>query len=39
MSRRRRILLIVVAVALLMATVHFTINGFPELSSLNPHNR
>ena len=35
---RRRILLIILAVALLMATIHFTINGFPELSSLNPHN-
>lgn len=36
---RRTILLTVLAVCLLMATVHFTINGFPELGSLNPHAR
>jgi hypothetical protein len=39
MSRQRRILLVVLAVALVMATVHFTVNGFPALGSLNPHNR
>ena len=39
MSRRRRILLAVVAVALLMATIHFSLNGFGSLASLNPHNR
>jgi hypothetical protein len=38
MRRRiRTIALIVVGVAVLMATIHFTINGFPALSSLNPH--
>ncbi|WP_415855116.1 hypothetical protein [Sinomonas sp. G460-2] len=39
MTRRRlRIaLLAVVAVILVLATIHFTINGFPELGSLNPH--
>lgn len=36
---RRTVLLAVLAVALLMATLHFTINGFPELGSLNPHAR
>jgi predicted small secreted protein len=39
MRRTRRILLIVVAVAVLLATIHFTVNGFPALSSLNPHAR
>lgn len=41
MSRRRIrwIILAVLALALLMATIHFTINGFPELGSLNPHGR
>jgi hypothetical protein len=38
MRRRiRTIALIVVGIAVLMATIHFTINGFPALSSLNPH--
>jgi len=35
MSRTRKILLIVLG----MATIHFTINGLPSLSSLNPHAR
>lgn len=39
MSHRRRIILIVVGLALVMATVHFTLNGFPALGSLNPHAR
>jgi hypothetical protein len=39
MSRPRRILLAVLAVALVIATVHFTINGFSGLGSLNPHGR
>ena len=41
MSRRRRILLITIAIAtiLVLATVHFTSNGFPSLGSLNPHSR
>ena len=37
MSRIRIVLLVVVAVAALMATVHFTVNGLPALSELNPH--
>jgi hypothetical protein len=39
MSRTRKILLIVLGIAVLMATIHFTINGLPSLSSLNPHAR
>lgn len=31
--------LIVLGIALLMATIHFTINGFPSLEFLNPHAR
>ena len=37
MNRSTKIALIVVAVVVLMATVHFTINGLPALRSLNPH--
>ena len=39
MSRTRKILLIVLGIAVLMATIHFTINGLPSLASLNPHGR
>jgi hypothetical protein len=39
MRRTRLILLIILGVALLMVSIHFTINGFPSLSSLNPHAR
>ena len=39
MSRRRRIMLIALAAILVLATIHFTINGLPSLSSLNPHSR
>ena len=39
MSHHRKIILTLFAVVLLMATVHFSVNGFPELSSLNPHSR
>jgi hypothetical protein len=39
MSRASKILIVVGVVALVMATVHFTLNGFPDLSSWNPHNR
>jgi len=39
MSLTTKILIALVAIALLMAAIHFTINGFPDLSSLNPHNR
>ena len=39
MSRTRKILLIVLGIAVLMAAIHFTINGLPSLNSLNPHAR
>ena len=39
MSRHRKIILTLIGVALLMATIHFSINGFPALDSLNPHSR
>ena len=35
--RLRLIVIIVVAVAALLATIHFTINGIPGLEFLNPH--
>ena len=37
MSRTRKILLAVLGLAIVLATIHFTINGFPALSDLNPH--
>lgn len=37
MTRTRAILLIVVAVVLVMAAIHFAVNGIPSLDSLNPH--
>lgn len=39
MSRSRKILLIILGIAVVMATIHFTINGLPALSDLNPHGR
>lgn len=39
MSRTRKVLLIVIGVAVVMATIHFTVNGLPALSDLNPHGR
>jgi hypothetical protein len=38
-SRHRKIIYVVCVVALLMATIHFTLNGLPSLGSLNPHTR
>ena len=37
MHRNRRILLALVGIALLMAAIHFSVNGIPALGSLNPH--
>jgi hypothetical protein len=37
MSRTRKALLILLGIAIVMATIHFTINGLPALSDLNPH--
>jgi hypothetical protein len=39
MSLTSKILIALLAVVLVMAAVHFTINGFPDLNSWNPHNR
>jgi hypothetical protein len=39
MSRSRKILIAVGLVVLVMATIHLTLNGLPDLSSWNPHNR
>ena len=39
MRRTRTILLIVLGIAVVLATIHFTINGLPALSDLNPHKR
>lgn len=39
MSRHRKIILAVIGIVLVMATIHFTINGLPALGSLNPHAR
>jgi hypothetical protein len=40
MSRTSKILITVaITIVLVMATIHFTLNGFPDLSSWNPHNR
>jgi hypothetical protein len=38
-SRTSKILIAIGVVVLVMATVHFTLNGLPDLSSWNPHNR
>lgn len=38
LKRRLRFLVItIVAVAAVLATIHFTINGIPGLAFLNPH--
>lgn len=39
MSRTRKVLLIVIGLAVVLATIHFTVNGLPALSDLNPHKR
>ncbi|WP_328665789.1 hypothetical protein OG905_01640 [Streptomyces sp. NBC_00322] len=36
-KRVRLILLILLAIPVIMATIHFTLNGLPSLASLNPH--
>ena len=37
MSHRKKVIYIIIGVALVLATIHFTINGFPALSQFNPH--
>lgn len=39
MSRTRKILLIVLGVAVVLITAHFTVNGLPDLAGFNPHAR
>jgi hypothetical protein len=39
MTRTRKILIAVGVLVIAMATIHFSLNGFPDLSSWNPHNR
>jgi hypothetical protein len=39
MRRTRRILFILAGIAIVLLTIHFTVNGFPSLDSLNPHGR
>ena len=39
MSTRRKVLVAALAVPLLMLTLHLVVNGFPDLSSWNPHSR
>lgn len=39
MSRTSKILIAIAIVVVVTATIYFTINGFPDLSSWNPHNR
>jgi hypothetical protein len=36
-KRVRLILLILLAIPVIMAMIHFALNGLPSLSSLNPH--
>jgi hypothetical protein len=38
-STRRKLTIAVLALPLLMLTLHLLINGLPDLSSFNPHNR
>ena len=39
MARGRTILLVLLGIVVLALTIHFTIYGFPSLTSLNPHAR
>jgi hypothetical protein len=39
MGRGRTILLVLLGIVVLALTIHFTLNGFPSLNSLNPHAR
>lgn len=39
MPTRRKVLVAVLAVPLLMLALHLVVNGFPDLSAWNPHNR
>jgi hypothetical protein len=37
MRHIRRILFILAGIGVVLLTIHFAVNGFPSLSSLNPH--
>lgn len=39
MGRTGRILLLLLGIVLVALTIHVTLNGFPSLTSLNPHAR
>jgi hypothetical protein len=39
MGRGRTSLLVLVGIVVLALTIYFTLNGFPSLTSLNPHAR
>jgi len=39
MPRHRKIILVVLGLALVMVTIHVSLNGIPALGSLNPHAR
>jgi hypothetical protein len=39
MGRSRTILLVLLGIVVLTLTTYFTLNGFPSLTSLNPHAR
>jgi hypothetical protein len=39
MGRSRTILLVLLGIVVLALTIHLTLNGFPSLTSLNPHAR
>jgi hypothetical protein len=39
MGRSRTILLVLLGIVVLALTILFTLNGFPSLTSLNPHAR
>jgi hypothetical protein len=37
MRTSRIVILGILAIVIVLATIHFTINGFPSLGFLNPH--
>jgi hypothetical protein len=39
MGRGRTSLLVLLGIVVLALTIYFTLNGFPSLTSLNPHAR
>lgn len=39
MSRNRKITIAVISVLAVMLTIHLSLNGMPDFSSWNPHNK